>query len=164
MAADPFRLRVLKALNAALEEITPANGYTFDLSGRVYRGRDIFGNDEEPPFVAILEAIEQDENIPSPQAGGTIKGPWTLQIQGFAPDDRDHPTDPAHALMADVKKRLIQERLRERQYNILDMEGKVVEMRISQGVVRPADEVSSVAYFWLRMTLTVVENLLDPYD
>lgn len=160
---DPFRLRVLKALTAALEEITPANGYTFDLAGKVYRGRDIFGNDEEPPFIAILEAIEQDENQPSPQAGGTIKGPWTLQIQGFCPDDRDHPTDPAHAMMAEVKKRLIQERVRERQYNILGMEGRVVELRFSQGVVRPPDDISASAYFWLRMTLVLVENLLDPY-
>lgn len=161
--ADPFRLKVLKALTAALEEITPANGYTYDLSGKVFRGRDIFGQDDEPPFIAILESIEQDENIPSPAAGGTIKGPWTLQIQGFVPDDRDNPTDPAHVMMAEVKKRLIEERVRERQCNILGMQGRVVEMRISQGVVRPADEISSSAYFWLRMTLVLVENLLDPY-
>ena len=160
---DPFRLRVMKALTAALEEIGPAAGYQFDLSGKVFRGRDIFGDSDPLPMVSILEAIEEQAQITAPQAGPTSTGPWELLIQGFVEDDFQNPTDPAHRLMAEVKKRLVQERIRDRQYNILGMNGQVTDLKISHGVVRPPDEVSGKAYFWLRLTLVVVENLQDPY-
>lgn len=161
--SDPFRLRVLKALSTALEEINPDNGYKHDLRGNVFRGRDIFGEDDPLPMVSILEAIDEKKMLPTPEAGSAQAGPWELLIQGFIDDDFEHPTDPAHGLMAEVKKRLIQERVRDRQYNILGMGGKVTELRLSHGVVRPPDEVSAKAYFWLRLTLVMVENLLDPY-
>lgn len=161
--ADPTRLRILKALTSALESITPANGYRHDLSGKVFRGRDIFGYKDPLPMVAILEQIEEQEQQPAPRAGGTAHGPWTLQLQGFVADDRDNPTDPAHYLMAEVKQRLIEERLRDHQRDILGMGKVITELRLSQGVVRPADEISDKAYFWLRVTLGVVENLNEPY-
>lgn len=164
MANEPFRLRVLKALSAALEEINPDNGYTHDLRGNVFRGRDIFGESDPLPMVSILEAIDEKAQLPTPEAGPEGVGPWELLIQGFMEDDLVHPTDPAHFLMAEVKKRLVQERVRDRQRNILGMGGKVTDLRISPGVVRPPDEDSAKAYFWLRLTLNVVENNLDPYS
>jgi len=161
--SDPFRLRVLKALSSALEEINPDNGYTHDLRGCVFRGRDMFGDSDPLPMVSILEAIDEKAQISSPEGGQHSTGPWELLIQGFLDDDLKHPTDPAHALLAEVKKRLMQERVRERQRDILGMGGKVTELRLSHGVVRPPDEDSAKAYFWLRLTLVLVENLLDPY-
>lgn len=163
--SDPFRLKVLKALTAAFEEITPANGYVFDLSGKVFRGRTSFGDNDPLPMVCILEAIEQEQpgTVNMGAASGQTNGPWALLIQGFVEDDPNHPTDPAHVLMADVKKRLAIERVRERQSNILDLGGRVHELRISPGVVRPPDDISGKAYFWLRVTLGMVENLSDPY-
>lgn len=161
--ADPTRLRVLKALTTVLETITPANGYTHDLSGKVFRGRDIFGYQDPLPMISILEQIEEQEQQPSPETAGKAHGPWTLNLQGFVPDDRDNPTDPAHHLMAEVKQRLVEERIRDRQRDIFGMGDVVTDLRLSQGVVRPADEVSDKAYFWLRMTLALVENLHEPY-
>lgn len=161
--ADPFRLRILKALAAALEEINPDNGYTHDMRGKVFRGRDIFGDDDPIPMISILEAIEQDNGIPSPRAADEVKSPWILQIQGFVTDDYENPTDPAHSLMAEVKKRLVQERRKSLQEDILGMNGRVDDLQFTPGVVRPADEISARAYFWLRITLDVVENLSDPY-
>lgn len=161
--SDPFRLRVLKALSSVLEEVNPTNGYTFDLRGRVFRGRDMFGDGDPVPMVSILEAIDEKAQIPSPESGGHSTGPWELLIQGFLDDDLNHPTDPGHLLMAQVKKRLVEERVRDRQRNILGMGGKVTELRLSHGVVRPPDEVSAKAYFWLRLTLVLVENLTDPF-
>lgn len=160
---DPFRLKVLKALTTCLEGITPANGYNHDLTGKVKRGRDIFGEDDPIPLVCILEAVEEKPQVLPPQQSPHSSGPWELQIQGFVEDDFDNPTDPAHRLMAEVKKRLVEERVRDRQANIFGMSGRVTELRISHGVVRPADEISGKAYFWLRMTLGLVENLSDPY-
>lgn len=161
---DPFRLRVLKALTATLEDITSDNGYRFDLKGKVFRGRDIFGDSDPLPMVSILEAIEEKAQLPAPHAGHQSTGPWELLLQGFVEDDYLNPTDPAHALMAEVKRRLAEERKRDRHYAILGMDGKVTDLKMSHGVVRPPDEVSGKAYFWLRLTLEVVENLADPYS
>ena len=161
--SDPFRLRVLKALSTHLEGISPANGYTHDLTGKVFRGRDVFGENDPVPMVCILEAVEEKAQVLPPQSAPQSSGPWELQIQGFVEDDYLNPTDPAHRLMAEVKKRLVEERTRDRQHDIFGMGGKVTELRISHGVVRPADEISGKAYFWLRLTLGLVENLLDPY-
>lgn len=162
---EPFRLRVLKALAAALEEIGPASGYQFDLAGRVFRGRDMFGDNDPVPMLCILECVEQTTPLESrqPPSSGLIASSWDLQVQGFVDDDFDNPTDPGHWLMAEVKRRLAAERVRDRQYNILGMGGRVTELKFSPGIVRPADELSGKAYFWLRVTVTVVENLLDPY-
>ncbi len=161
--ADPTRLRVLKAVTAVLETITPAAGYTHDLTGKVFRGRDVFGYNDPLPMVSILEQLEEVEQQPAPRSAGMNSGPWTLNLQGFVPDDRDNPTDPAHFLLAEVKQRLIEERIRNRQRDIFGMGNTVTELRLSHGVVRPADEISDKAYFWLRMTLVLVENLNEPY-
>lgn len=162
---DPFRLRVLKALGTALEEITGENGYMFDLRGKVFRGRDTFGNSDPLPMLSILESITEKDVVLSPRGGSTQVVPWELLIQGWTEDDYDNPTDPGHHLMAAVKKRLIQERKcpRGTGSGILGMCGKIDEIKFSTGVVRPADEVSSKAYFWLKVELLLVEDLLQPY-
>lgn len=161
----PFRLRVLQALTAALNDINPDNGYASDLRQKVFRGRLIFGHDDPLPMVAILEAIEQEQAriADMPSGTGMVKRPFELMIQGFVDDDPDNPCDPAYYLKAEVEKRLVQERIRERQRNILGMGGRVTDLKLSPGVVRPPDDVSGKAYFWLRMTLEIVEDLSDPY-
>lgn len=163
MSEYPIRLRIQRALVAALEEITVANGYQHDLTDSVFRGRATYGDSAPLPMVSILEPIDEDEQTPTPQAGPVNKGQWTLLIQGFVQDDFDNPTDPAHNLLADVKKRLIMERIRDQQYDILGLGDYVMDIEIGPGVVRPPDEVSAKAYFWLRLRLSVVENLENPF-
>lgn len=166
---EPFRLRVLKNLTAVLAEITVANGYHYDLCGSVFRGRDTFGTGDPLPMVSILESILEKDQKASPPGGGVQKGPWELLIQGWTVDDEDNPTDPGQYLMADVKQRLAIETRRpfadpnRRGCDPLGMDGKITALRFSTGVVRPADEVSSKAYFWLKLELDLVENLLEPY-
>lgn len=161
---DPFRLRVLKALTAALQEITPANGYRHDLSTSVFRGRDLFGEDDPLPLVSILEATDEAGQDGAPHHSGYNKGTWGLLIQGFCEDDLDHPTDPAHYLMADVKQRLAAEQKRGAQFNILGMGGLVDQMTFTPGIVRPADAYSAKAYFWLKLDLVLVEDVTKPYE
>jgi len=162
--SDPFRLRLLKNLTAVLEEITPQNGYVHDLRDHVFRGRATFGDKDPLPMISILEPVEESEQHTLAHASPYGQGPWVLLLQGFARDDFTNPTDPAHRLMAEVKQRLTQERVRDRAYDILGMQGKIMELKLSHGVVRPPDELSDKAYFWLRITLMVVENLQDPYN
>ena len=171
---DPFRLRVQKELAEALRQITPANGYTHDLSGaddsddnKVFRGRVIFGDDDPVPMISILEEPIAPENDLEPFDGDGSSGRYSLMVQGFADDDKRHPTDSAHRFMADVKKRLAQvkeeSKTRDRVFQFGAKAPTVVGIIFGGGVVRPPDEISAKAYFWLRVTLNLVEDHENPY-
>lgn len=176
--ADPFRLRVLKALSAALAEIEPATDqvYVNDLTPdgekeRVIRGRLAFGSDDPLPMLSIIEPPLAIDQLPQPKDDGGSNGEWELVIQGWVEDDHDHPTDPAHVLMADVKARLAalkeaQEKARRKTGNSAYLLGEkgVTSLQIGAGVVRPADEISSKAYFWLNIVFGVAENASNPYE
>lgn len=168
--SDPFRLRVLKALTAALQEIKPANGYTNDVHNAVFRGRLAYGDDSPLPMLSILEPPQPIDQLAN--GGGNISGDWDLLIQGFVKDDSKNPTDPAYVLMADVMKRLGNEQNRRddgRNLNILGFGGgkghgnEITQMTIGHGIARPADDISAKAYFWLTLTLTTVEDLKEPF-
>jgi hypothetical protein len=177
--ADPFRLRVLKALTDHLKTITPANGYQSDLSDftapdglespRVFRGRDSFGQSDDLPFISILEDFRPDEQeTGSPGGKGNSSpgaGTWRLLVQGFVTDDPLNPTDPAYVLAADVIKALA--RARKQRYDILGLGAAmpcVSDLRFKQPVVRPADgEVSSTSFFFITVTLALAEDLENPF-
>jgi hypothetical protein len=167
MADDPVTLRVLKAMTAALEEITPDNGYACDFAGRVFRGRIRFGPSDPVPMLCILESPIPLEQLPPPVDSSEGYGPWELVIQGFVKDDKLNPTDPAHVALADVRRRLAIERRKtswDRPENgIFGMGRFIHKMYIGRGVVRPPDEASEKAYFWLQVTLDIVEDMADPY-
>lgn len=173
--ADPFRLRVLKALTDHLKTITPANGYQSDLSDftapdgflspRVFRGRDSFGESDSLPFVSILEDFRPDEQTMGSPSSTSGTGEWRLLIQGFVKDDPTNPTDPAYILAADVLKALIA--ARKARYDILGFGSAmpcVADLRFKQPVVRPADnEVSLTSFFFITVTLKLAENLENPF-
>ena len=165
----PFRLRVQESLTARLEEIATdhTGGPSFNLAGKVFRGRQYFGDDTTLPFVSILEepiAAEADFSNDTNEAGVST---YALMVQGFVDDNKDNPTDDAHYLMADVKDVLAQIRVDSRETDrVLDFPSiapTVTAISFGGGVVRPADEVSAVAYFWLRVVLTLVEDHDDSY-
>jgi hypothetical protein len=169
MAQEPFRLRVVKALCQVFEGITVANGYNFDMEGRVFRGRLFFGDNDPIPMISVLEAPLPDEPNFTPPSGDTWTGTWRFMIQGWVTDDPKNPTDPAHFLLADVKKALAIERKNMirpgRGNNLLGMEGRVLDLVIGANVVRPAEEhVNDYANFLLALTLEIAENMADPYQ
>ena len=47
---------------------------------------------------------------------------------------------------------------------ILGLGRQVTKLYIGPGVVRPPDEVSAKAYFWLTITLDLAEDLEHPYE
>lgn len=160
---DTFRLTVLKALTAALEEITIDNGYQHDMADKIVRGRTtLTKEDGEPPVVAINEKPVFPENLQAPDSGQSLTK-LELLIQGFAPDDRKNPTDPAYILLGDVQQRLSLEKRRDDGFDILGFKERVSAIRIGQGVVRPPDGVvSDTAFFWLPVTLEFAENQSNP--
>ena len=160
---DPFRLRVLHALTALLETINPGNGAQFDLSQAVFRGRRYYGDNDPLPMLSILEPAVPPELLATPDLATVDTGQWQILIQGFVKDDPENPSDPAYHLSAAVRQVLAIER-RRTDYNFLGMSGKVDSITIGQPVVRPADEdVSAKAYFYLSLTLGIVEDAADPY-
>jgi hypothetical protein len=168
---DPLRLRVLKALTTALEEITPENYFEFDLTDAVLRGRLIYGDGDPLPMLSIIEPPIAPDQLPQPQDGTESNGEWELLIQGFVKDDKKHPTDPAHALMAEVKMKLAEIKQQPETSRFKTGEAEpilgiraITRLNIGAGVVRPPDEISAKAYFWLNITLGLAEDLLTPYD
>jgi hypothetical protein len=169
MASDrPFRLRVLDGVTNTLKSITIANGYKFDLADSVFRGRLIFGDNDPVPLVAVNEAPLPESPTPARPASGTWEGPWELMIQGWVDDDNLNPTDPAHFLMADVRRALAKERREQlrpgRGNNMFGMGGRVIDFQIGASLVRPAEEhVNELANFILSVTLQIAEDMNDPY-
>lgn len=164
---NPLRLEVQKRLAEALKEIDGTGDYVTNLEGRVFRGRLYYGDETPIPMVSILEVPIPLDQIPAPHTSTTQSGQWELIIQGFVDDDRENPTDPAHVFMADVKKRLAMERKKAASHKpedgILGLGNAVINMYIGAGVVRPPDDVSAKAYFWLTITLDLAEDMEEPY-
>jgi len=167
---DSYILTIEKALSNLIEiGVTPPNS-AIDLTDRVFRGRVRYGHNEPTPMVSIMQAPNID--IETNEAGkGRIRTAMkTYLIQGWVEDDFNNPTDPAHELLADVKKALSV---------ILDMDsehfmlqsysssgnGLISSMEMSTGLVRPPEaSISDKAYFWLPLNVTVVEDLSKPYS
>lgn len=168
MATEPLRLRILKNMSEALKEISVANGYHTDLNGQVYRGRMVYGSNDPLPLISLLEVPIPLDQTPPPEDSEFSSGGWELLVQGFIKDDPTNPTDPAHFFMADAKKRLVLEKRKayadRPEDGILGLGNFVTGLRIGSGVVRPPDDISATAYFWLTITLDVVEDLSDPYE
>jgi hypothetical protein len=171
---NPLRLEVLKRLTVVLESMDTADGYIVDegfagdMAGRVFRGRTVFGEKDPLPMLSLLEVPIPLDQLPAPTDSGFSSGGWELMLQGFLRDDRENPTDPGHVLLADVKQMLARES-RKASYSGPDTEGilglgrQVLKMNIGPGIVRPPDELSAKAYFWLTVTLDLAEDLTEPY-
>lgn len=165
---NPLRLELTKRLTTVLEEITTANGYAVNLGpGRVHRGRLAYGQETPTPSLSILEVPIPPNQQSAANEAGLYKGMWDLTIQGWAADDRINPTDPAQVLLADVKKRLgLEGRKKNRRgaQGILGLGDTVLDLIVGVGVVRPPEDISPKAYFWLSVTLEIVENITTPYE
>ena len=174
--ADPFRLRLMKAICAQLKTIAPANDYENDLSDftdtagrpaeRVFRGRTFFSSENDPlPMLCVIEdprAIEPNNG----SGNSTVAAnEFRILIQGFVPDDKDHPLDPAYKLSAEVIKALVG--AKKERFNVFGLGStapNVLSLSIGQPVHRPPDdEVSAVAYFLVGVKLTLAENLEAPF-
>lgn len=166
--ANPLRLEIQKRLTDALKEITIANGYRVEIGQNVFRGRLFYGDESPVPMLSILEVPIPLDQIPTPPNATVSSGQWELILQGWTKDDKANPTDAAHVLMADVKRRLALEKKKALgEFNddgIFGLGRGVTGMYIGAGVVRPPDEVSSKAYFWLTITLDLAEDLEEPYE
>lgn len=165
---DSKRLTALKRLCQHLsDDITVANGYQHTLTGRVFRGRMDFSADEPVPALSVLETLNPDRDAREASADRSkqVEKKWNVLVQGWAEDDRLNPTDPAHHLMADVKKSLAKIiRPQRPQLPVFLLGNLILGMTIEPGIVRPPEAgLSSRAYFFLRVTIEFFEDVSDPY-
>jgi hypothetical protein len=174
--ADPFRLRVLKAVTAAIKAgVTPdlcEGEITFDLRDtatekHVFRGRTDYGYNDVLPIVSVLEDPRAQPLQHGVDAGGQVAGDWQIIVQGFVQDDPENPTDPAQFLVAEVIRALIAERKRNNVLGLGYREPCVMDMKVGSPVVRPADisdeGISDTAHFVFTLTLSLSEDLEKPF-
>lgn len=174
MSLVPTRLLILKRLTAHLEAITPANGYSYDLTDKIERGRVLLGAEvtskDKLPMLSIVEAPRPDVAIYTAEWNSMVSDNWTLLIQGLIKDDKRHPTDTAYELCAEVQKhlaRLIETRPETgnaRYPNEHLLGGLISRLEMAPPVVRPPEkEVSQSAFFFLPIRVGVAMDLTKPF-
>jgi hypothetical protein len=173
----PRRLYALQKLTEQLQTITPANGYTCDLSTSVFRGRAVFGASDPVPMLSILESPKPDDPM---YVGYNMEVAATvlpLLLQGWQVDDFDNPTDPLYWLLADVETclgRIIAlspktgQPLYPDEYMLGMIPGTnervISELSFTPGIVRPgSDGVSNKAFFWLPVSVSLDYDMTTPY-
>ncbi|PAL23536.1 hypothetical protein [Sphingopyxis sp. GW247-27LB] len=163
----PFRLDVLQRLTETVEAVSIADGYAHNLAGLVFRGRARYGENDPLPMVSFIE--DPRPNDPVAEARGTQAHlvDWRILVQGFVEDDFANPTDPAYRLAADVAKVLSALRAgmdqRKPILGFIEKGQRIDNISIGAPIVRPPDEVSDKAYFWLPVTLSLVEDPAKPF-
>ena len=168
------KLLAMQRLTTHLEAIaftsTFAGTGDVNLAGKVYRGRTVFGDEVQPPFLAILEQPRQ--LLPETAGDGKLarKDQWQLLIQGFAVDYKLNPTDPAYELLAHVEMRLARIVAQKTNgggaaYPAEFRLGNIVEStRFQNPIVRPPDnDVSDTAYFYMPVTFEIVTDMISPF-
>lgn len=107
MAVESPRLEALKALTTLLEGIVPSpDGYTFDLAGKVFRGRTVFGAESPTTMISILEGTRPGFAVSAGENDSARSEKWPILLQGWCPDDTEHPTDRLYLMAAEVENRL----------------------------------------------------------
>ena len=160
-----FRLVALTALTDALKTIGPRAGvHAFDMSQAVFRGRAKYGSNDPDNMISIIEDDRIREIMEAPTGKTTASNDWRLLVQGVVRDDSENPTDKAYILSAEARRILVE--LQEQRHDLLGLGYKkpnVTDLMIGDPIVRPADEISDKAYFWIPLTLKLVEDLKNPF-
>lgn len=173
MTLIPNRLAILTALTNHLSEITTDNGYEFDLTDRVYRGRNLLGADirgQNLPILSILESPRPDIAMYAAEETNWRWDQWVVLIQGLIEDDKRNPSDKAYYLCAAVERhlgRLVEVRRETGRPKYPDehlLGGLITGLEIAPPVVRPPeDSISASAFFFLPLRLGVAVELTKPY-
>lgn len=170
MSGETKRLTILLALAEHLKTIDGTAPYTHDVGNRVFIGRGQFSSREAVPAINILEMLnpDRDPDVAGGDQRAQHKEDWVLLVQGWAEDDKVNPTVPAHKLMGDVKlclsKIALEAQPGEPENEDFMLGGLIGGLKMEPGTCRPPDEMSELAFFYMRISLEVVEKVFNPFD
>ncbi len=167
--ADSKRLRILKALTAHLQTLTPTADWDFDLTDSVYRGRTVFGDETPLPMVSILDNQRPDIGLFAAEERTKRAEDWILLVQGWVADDKANPTDEAFNFLAAVEQKLSEVTSTNSQGDprfpdAYMLSGLITGLRIGPGIARPPQEgLSSRAFFYLPLTVSLSTDLTNQF-
>ena len=171
MAQVPTRLLVLQRFQKLLEGPLIIDGVSVDMTGRVFRGRNLLGEEttESCPALAIIEAPRPDIAVFAGENEARSDA-LTLLITGLMDDNKEQPGDAAYYLHAAVQEQLakitaINNRSGNAAYPEHYMLGNTITaLAIAPPVVRPeGDKLSSKASFFLPVRVGNAGLLAAPY-
>lgn len=168
----PTEQQIIDTLIAHLAGLKPADGkpYTYDMTGKVFFGRAVFGAETEVPFLSILEGQKPNDVVGAGESTGkVIRNPaWDLMVQGFVEKSEPDPLKPARRLLAEVYHRLsdiiLEREGRPVHQGIYRLANRVTDFQIGQGICQPAKEkVSPTAFFYLPLRVRYKLDLSNPF-
>lgn len=173
--SDSKQLDILKRLTAHLAGITPANGYEFDMTNKVFRGRLFYGEDDPIPMLSILENPDADVTVPNAVGQTKVVGfrTWSLLIQGWTTLDPDNPLDSCYQLKAAVEERLSRLIVKSSSTYLplypseyllgLAQENVTNGLVVGHGLVSPPTEVVSYPSFFIPVGLGLKIDYVQPF-
>jgi len=150
--ADPKSLRVVKVVQAALEQIQ-APDYNTDAGERITRGRKRISKDEAFPFLIIHEG---EEEVIKRSGQDQVQNRLNVTIEGWTKADPFNPLDDAHLLLADIQKSLFPA-LESR-----NNPGLIVQVQYLGRVIEPPDDGSRSCSVSVLLAIDWTEHLTDP--
>lgn len=171
---DSIQLTILKAITTHLQGVTPANGYDFDLSAAVFRGRLLYGAEAPDEMVSIVEHLSGDVTADVAGENNIERSEtWILLVQGVTKNDVENPTDATYNLKAAVEHRLARTILQDykgqpaypSEYFFGLKSLKVITgITIGPGVVSPPRQgISEKAFFYLPLGIGLATNISEPF-
>jgi len=150
--AEPKSLRVVKAVQAALEQIQ-APEYNTDAGTRISRGRKRISNSETFPLLIIHEG---EEEVIKRSGVDQVQNRLNVTIEGWIEADPLNPLDDAHLLLADIKKSLFPA-LESR-----NNPGLIVQVNYLGRVIDPPEDGSRSCSVSVLLEIDWTERLTDP--
>lgn len=150
--AEPKSLRVVKAVQAAIEQIQTPD-YNTDAGQRVTRGRKRISKDETFPLIILHEG---EEEVVKRVSSDRVQNRLNVTVEGWVQADPINPLDDAHLLLADIQKSLFP--ALESRNNL----GLIVQVEYLGRVIDPPEDGSRSCSVSVLLAIDWTEHLTDP--
>lgn len=166
------KLIIMQTLSQMLEgsyefPYTDLNGdHVLRFDATVSRGRKTVSAQQDVPYsISILEVPRATAGIPSDLDNRQSYEQWTLNVQGWPPEDRLNPSDPAYVMAAAVRERMGRLVARNAETGEPDFPAeymfgsRVASITFGSTVVTPpAEGVSAVAWWYMPVIVSLVQQ------
>lgn len=141
--------QIAAALNARIEAITIANGYSTNIGAQVYRGR-LSLDPSELPCAVMVEGEDQVED----RTKIKVKLAQRYVFEGHSECNPLQPNDTAHLILADIKRALFT--------GDLTLGGLIVEMRYIGRSIGARPDGTAIVAASVEIEAVFAEDLTNP--